>query len=143
MLPKFQVFSDGGSRGNPGPSGAGWLIKKEGKVIQKGRKFLGVQTNNYAEYSALLFAIHELRVLCSITEDSLCFQKEEVEFFLDSELIVKQLKGEYKVKNKGLKPLYEKAMRGLDDFEWSAIHILREKNTEADALANMAMDERF
>ena len=126
------AYVDGGSRGNPGPSGYGVVFEDEmGRPVAELSEFLGRQTNNYAEYSALLAALnytlrHEFKALKVIS---------------DSELLVKQINGEYKVSNPALKELHGRAMKMLDQFDYFEIkHVLRGKNREADRLANLAMD---
>lgn len=123
---------DGGARGNPGPAGYGAYIRDaEGRVIAQLSEYLGHKTNNFAEYSALLAALdyaiaHNYRALKVIS---------------DSELMVRQMTGQYKVNSADLKPLYEKArslVRQLDKF--AIEHVLRVKNQHADRLANAAMD---
>ena len=123
---------DGGARGNPGPAGYGVAIQDStGRPVAELSEYLGKQTNNYAEYSGLLGALtyaleHGYRAL---------------KVFSDSELMVKQIKGQYKVKNPALQELHGKAtkmIRKLDKFEIQ--HVLREKNRDADRLANEAMD---
>jgi len=124
---------DGGSRGNPGPSGYGAVIEDaQGRVVARLSQFLGRQTNNYAEYSGLL------AVLKWASENGV----KRLRVVSDSELMVKQMKGLYKVKNPGLLPLWEEAKRlaaRLDRFEMR--HTLRGGNQEADRLANDAMDK--
>ena len=124
---------DGGSRGNPGPSGYGAVIEDaQGRVVARLSQFLGHQTNNYAEYSGLL------AVLAWANEHG----AKRLRVVSDSELMVKQMKGLYKVKNPGLLPLWEEAKRlaaRLDRFEMR--HTLRGGNQEADRLANEAMDK--
>jgi probable phosphoglycerate mutase len=128
----FIAHCDGGARGNPGPSGYGAVIEDpHGQVVARLSEFLGRQTNNYAEYSALL------AVLAWAIEHN----SKRLRVFSDSELMVKQMKGQYKVKNPGLRPLWEEAKRlaaSLDRFEMR--HTLRGGNKEADRLANEAMD---
>jgi ribonuclease HI len=128
----YTAHCDGGSRGNPGPSGFGAVIEgPDHHVAARLSHFLGTQTNNYAEYSALLAVLewaikHEVRRLRVIS---------------DSELMVRQMKGQYKVSNAGLRPLWEEARRRagwLERFELR--HTLRGGNQEADRLANEAMD---
>jgi ribonuclease HI len=129
----YTAHCDGGSRGNPGPSGFGAVIEDpEGQVVARLSEFLGKQTNNYAEYSGLLAVLdwalkNGARRLCVVS---------------DSELMVRQMKGRYKVKSPGLQPLWEEAQRRtakLEDFEMR--HTLRGGNKDADRLANQAMDE--
>lgn len=123
---------DGASRGNPGRAGAGAVIKDlDGNVIRELKEYLGIATNNTAEYKALLLA------LTAVTEMGI----KNVKVFADSELMVKQLNGVYKVKSEDLKPLYTKAIvlsKGFDSFEIS--HVYRENNSLADSLANEAID---
>jgi probable phosphoglycerate mutase len=123
---------DGGSRGNPGPSGYGAVIEDaQGRVVARLSEFLGRQTNNYAEYAGLI------AVLKWANDNG----AKRLRVVSDSELMVKQMKGQYKVKNPGLFPLWEEAKRRaakLDRFEMR--HTLRGGNREADRLANEAMD---
>ncbi len=134
----WEVYTDGGSRGNPGPAGVGVVIDKcqDGvckNVVEK-HKFLGSATNNQAEYQALLLALHELVVLKP---------EEDMNFYLDSRLVVEQVKGNYKMKNEVLKPLFENVQLLLKEFNQKVIftYIPRERNKRADSLANDAMDE--
>ena len=123
---------DGGSRGNPGPAGYGAVIEDpQGRVVARLSEFLGVQTNNYAEYSGLV------AVLKWANENG----TKSLRVVSDSELMVKQMKGLYKVKSPGLIPLWQEAKRlaaRLEGFEMR--HTLRGGNKEADRLANDAMD---
>ena len=123
---------DGGSRGNPGPSGYGAVIEDaQGRVVARLSEYLGRQTNNYAEYSGLL----------AVLAWALKNGHKRLRVVSDSELMVKQMKGQYKVASPGLRPLWEEAMRlagRLDRFEMR--HTLRGGNKEADQLANEAMD---
>ena len=137
-MKSFTIYTDGAAKGNPGPASAGWVILSgEGKLISEGKKYLGEMTNNQAEYRALLLALAELQ------------KKEKAEevrlnLHADSELMVKQLKGEYKVKNEGLRPLFREATLTLSKFAGFSIkYIPREENSEADRLANEAIEERF
>jgi ribonuclease HI len=128
----FTGHCDGGSRGNPGPSGYGAVVEDpQGRVVARLGKFLGIQTNNYAEYSGLL------AVLQWAIENG----ARRLRVVSDSELMVKQIKGQYKVASPVLRPLYEEARRlsrQLERFEMR--HTLRGGNQEADRLANEAMD---
>lgn len=130
----FELFVDGASRGNPGEAGAGAVIKDgAGKTIRRLKKYLGVTTNNMAEYNALLMGLEAARSMGI----------KELSVFADSELMIKQLKGEYKVRSEDLRPLYEKAVGLLKVFErYKVRHIYRENNSAADALANEAIDSR-
>lgn len=125
--------SDGGARGNPGPAGAGFVIEVGGDTVCRGGRYLGECTNNVAEYEALLWGLENVRAL----------GHDEVSVFADSELLVKQINGQYRVKNEGLKPLFVRALsllRGFRSFE--VAHVRREANKDADAMANEAMDLR-
>ncbi len=123
---------DGGARGNPGPAGYGVIFEDEvGRPVAQLSEFLGRQTNNYAEYSGLLAALNY----------TLRHGFKALKVFSDSELMVKQINGEYKVSNPTLKELHERAMKLIDQLDYFEIdHVLREKNREADRLANLAMD---
>ncbi|HEV2645968.1 MAG TPA: ribonuclease HI family protein [Acidobacteriaceae bacterium] len=130
--PWISAHCDGGSRGNPGPAGFGALVQDaDGAVLAELSEFLGIQTNNFAEYSGLLASI----------DFALAHGHRRLRVVSDSELMVKQIQGKYQVKSPGLKPLYEQAKKKiaqLDGFEIS--HALRHKNKDADRLANEAMD---
>jgi ribonuclease HI len=129
---KLIINSDGGARGNPGPAGLGVIIKTDtGKVVAKISEYLGVATNNQAEYQAILAGIAKAKELGA----------EAIDFYLDSELAVKQLNREYKVRNKELAPLYVKIYNLTLQFKKvTFFHVRREFNKEADVLANEAMD---
>ena len=123
---------DGGARGNPGPAGFGAVVYDEtGRTVAELSEYLGKQTNNYAEYSGLLASLtYALQNGCT-----------SLKVFSDSELMVKQIKGQYKVNNPALKELHGRArgmIQRLDSFVIT--HVLREKNRDADRLANQAMD---
>lgn len=126
------AFCDGGSRGNPGPAGYGVYIQDEnGAKIAELSEFLGKKTNNFAEYSGLLAAL----------EYALGHGHTHLKAVADSELLVKQIKGQYRVNSPELRPLYEEARRRIGQLEGFQIqHVLREKNRRADQLANEAMD---
>lgn len=128
------IYADGGSRGNPGPSGCGVAIKnaQDNSVIAGFSQFLGIATNNVAEYSGLVLGLKEAQRL----------GYQHVEVRMDSELVVKQMLGVYKVKNENLKPLYFEAQKLSRSFNTFKIaHVRREQNKEADRLANEAMDQ--
>ncbi len=126
------AYVDGGARGNPGPAGYGVLLQDlSGKTVAELSRYLGRQTNNYAEYSGLIAAL----------EYALEHGYDSLRVISDSELMVRQMKGIYKVRNANLLSLYEKARalsRKLKSFEIG--HVLRGKNRDADRLANEAMD---
>ncbi len=130
---KLIIFTDGGARGNPGPAGIGIVIYDEKKkLVAEFSAFLGVATNNQAEYQALIAALKKAGELGA----------SELDCYLDSELVVKQLKREYKVKNKDLAPLFLTIHNlSLNFKKISYTHIPRERNQEADRLANEAMDK--
>ena len=129
------MYTDGGSRGNPGPAGAGAAIFKDGKEVAHVSKFLGTRTNNWAEYEALILALEKTAAV---------FKRplERVLVRMDSELIVKQMKGEYRVKDPELKKQYARvqALIAQHHFGVRFEHVRREQNTRADELANDAMD---
>jgi ribonuclease HI len=129
----WTLFTDGASRGNPGPAGAGAaLFDTEGHELAARSLALGHCTNNAAEYRALLLGLQTaLELGCA-----------RLDIRLDSELIVRQLQGRYKVKHETLKPLFEETRRLLDRLEgWSVDHVPRERNKRADQLANQGIDE--
>jgi ribonuclease HI len=132
---RLRVYSDGAARGNPGPAGAGAvLVEPSGQVVDRLGKFLGVQTNNYAEYMGLLLGLKRAREL----------GVSEVEVYADSELMIRQLGGRYQVKSTSLRPLYEEAVRLLNDFSRvKLVHVPREMNAAADEMSNRAIDERL
>jgi ribonuclease HI len=131
---KVTIYIDGGARGNPGPAAAGIVISDgDGTALRESGVYIGEATNNVAEYTGLVRAL----------EAALAMEATEVEAYSDSELVVKQMAGEYRVKNKGLIPLYEEATYFSKQFDvFSLTHVRREKNVKADALVNMAIDCR-
>lgn len=133
----FILYADGGSRGNPGPSGAGALVRdEEGTQVVTVSEFLGNATNNIAEYTALLRALEGLRLLLGTAVSG-----ASVDARLDSQLVVRQMNGEYKIKHPNIIPLAAKVKEVAHAFKAvSFTHVYREDNTEADQLANEAMD---
>jgi ribonuclease HI len=127
------AHSDGGARGNPGPAGYGVIIKDEtGKKVAALSQYLGHQTNNFAEYQGLIAAL----------EYAVEHGPKALRLISDSELLVRQIKGIYKVKNPTLKDLHARAKELIAQLEWFSIdHALRQHNREADELANAAMDK--
>ncbi len=132
---RLRLYSDGAARGNPGPAGAGAvLVEPSGQVVDKLGKFLGHQTNNYAEYMGLLMGLKRAREL----------NVREVEVFADSELMIRQLGGRYQVKSPSLRPLYLETLQVLNGFERvKLVHVPREMNRAADEMSNRAIDERM
>lgn len=130
------IFTDGGSRGNPGPSGAGAAIFKGDTEIGTVSKFLGIRTNNWAEYEALILALETTHKLLGGPITS------KVTVKMDSELIIKQMRGEYKVKNPDMKVKHQRVkeliLESFPNIEF--VHVRREYNKRADELANDAMD---
>lgn len=133
----FTIHADGGSRGNPGPSGAGAMIRDHlGNSVASVSKFLGNRTNNYAEYEAVILAFETLAKLVGKKVGS-----TDVEVKMDSELVVKQMKGLYKVKHPVMKAQYARLIQAGAAFsKVTFTHVFREENGDADALANEAMD---
>ena len=129
---KLYIYADGGARGNPGPAGIGVVIyDSKKKKLKEFYKYIGEATNNNAEYNALIQGLEEARSMGA----------EEVVVNLDSELVVNQLNGEYRVKSPDMKSLFEKAVEALKKFKAFEIrHIDRAENKEADKLANKAMN---
>ena len=132
-MDKVVVHVDGGARGNPGPAAAAAVATTpQGDELSERSSFIGEATNNVAEYRALLLGLELARELGA----------REVEVVNDSELVARQIGGEYKVKHAGLKPLYLEAMRALRDFErWSVRSVRREGNVRADELVNETLDD--
>ena len=126
------AYTDGGARGNPGPAGYGVIIKDEtGRKVAGLSEYVGHQTNNFAEYQGLIAAL----------EYALEHGPKALKVISDSELMVKQIKGIYKVKNSTLQDLHARAKQVISQLDWFSIgHALREQNQEADRLANDAMD---
>jgi ribonuclease HI len=136
---KITVNTDGASRGNPGPGAIGVVIANEkGEVIKKYDEFLGDRvTNNEAEYEAIIFSLKKLKLL--LGKDKV--KKIEVEFKSDSELLVMQLSGKYKIVEKTLQELFMKIWNLKTEFgRMDFVHVPRERNKEADKLANQALD---
>ncbi len=137
MKENIELFSDGGSRGNPGPAASAFVAEKNGKILFSESKYIGVQTNNVAEYSAVILALKWLK---RYTDKN---KTDEIIFYLDSLLITNQLKGIYKIKNENLKKYYL-LIRKLESQITSFIiykHIYREKNKMADYLVNKCLDK--
>ena len=128
------IYTDGASRNNPGEAGAGVFIIQDDKPVARIARYLGTATNNVAEYTAAIIGL----------EHAVKLEVSRVKLFADSELLVKQLNGQYRVKNEGLKPLYNRAKELIAKIGSVEVqYIPRAQNREADALANKAIDEKL
>lgn len=134
----FTIHGDGGSRGNPGPAGSGAVIRNEGgELVATVSQFLGVRTNNYAEYEAVILAFQTLQKIVPREARG----STSVDVKLDSELVVKQVNKIYKVKHPVIKEQFARLGDALAPFgRVEFIHVPRAENSDADALANEAMD---
>ena len=130
----WRLFVDGASRNNPGMSGAGIHLLKNNRTVKKVGFYLGIKTNNQAEYAALLIGIYYLMQYWQPTD--------AVEILSDSQLLVRQLNGEYKVRHPDLKPLHLLAKSLLHTIPCKITHVLREKNYIADEMANVGIDKK-
>src|SRR3972149_3529867 len=131
----IDVFCDGGARGNPGPAAWGLVIKKDGRTIKEDCGYIGIATNNFAEYTALVEALSCL---------AKNFKGESAKIYLDSKLAVSQLNGEYKIKNLNISKLVRvvrEIEKSLGDIVYN--HIPRDQNKEADRLVNKALDDQL
>lgn len=129
---KIKVFCDGGSRGNPGPAASGVVfLNQDNEVLYEFSQYLGETTNNQAEYRAVLLAIDKMHELAYRVAD----------FYLDSELVTKQLNGEYRIKNLELKPVYDKIKQLSQDLQITFTHVRREFNKLADQQVNICLDQ--
>jgi ribonuclease HI len=127
------IYTDGGSRNNPGNAGIGAVIYVNGEKRAEVSEFLGVQTNNWAEYEGVARALAKAK--------ELCFENLSTEVRMDSKLVVEQIARNWKIKEPTLRPQAEKVWKLMEKFpDIKLVHIPREKNAEADALANAAMD---
>ncbi len=132
---RTRLYTDGAARGNPGPAGAGAVIvSPQGHIVAKIGKFLGENTNNYAEYMGLILGLKRAKAMGI----------KALDVFADSELLVRQLNGEYQVKAENLRPLFEEARQLLAGFpEVTLRHVRREENQAADEMSNRAIDQRL
>lgn len=129
---KLIIYTDGGARGNPGPAAIGLVIYLNKKLVKKYSKFIGEATNNQAEYQAVIYGLEQARRI----------KAEEIDFYLDSELLVEQLNRRSKIKNLELGRLFVKIWNLTQSFKKVNFHYIpREKNKEADALVNLALDK--
>lgn len=131
-MERLILWTDGGARGNPGPAGIGVVLTDaQGELVAEIAEYIGEATNNQAEYRALIAGLTRAQELAATV----------VDIRMDSELVVRQLQGEYKVKNENMKPLYAQATALLKTFaRYTIQHVRREQNTEADKLVNQALD---
>lgn len=127
-----QIFTDGGSRGNPGPAAYGFVVKKDNRIIHEQNGYIGIATNNFAEYTALIEALTWLEKHS---------KEQRLEFFLDSQLVVSQVNGIYKVKNANIRDFIFKVRTLESNFSTIVYqHVPRIKNQEADRQVNIALD---
>jgi ribonuclease HI len=134
---KYTIHTDGGSRGNPGPASIGVVIEGDAIGKKEYSEYIGIATNNEAEYKAIVFAMKKVKLLISSDKAA----KADLDFYLDSELLVKQLNHEYKVKDNGIQKLFlEVHNLRLDFGKISFHHVPRERNKSADRLVNEALD---
>ena len=130
---KLEIYTDGGSRGNPGPAGIGVVIWHGNELVGTYAKYIGEATNNQAEYQAVLYALEQAKRL----------RAEQIDIYLDSELAVSQLNRQFKIKDPDLGSLFVKCWNLMIGFKKVKFHhIPREKNREADKLVNKAIDKR-
>lgn len=133
--PEYVCYCDGGSRGNPGPSGYGIYIEKNNKPFLKYGNYIGITTNNVAEYQSLITTLEYLKR----------FEAKKILIYMDSQLVVKQILGEYKVKQDHIKILHKKAKDLLEEINptsFTISHVYRASNKYADEMANKAMDQQ-
>jgi ribonuclease HI len=133
------INTDGGARGNPGPAAAGAVIRKDGEIVATVAQYLGAQTNNWAEYEALILALEEAHG--TLGEE---LAKASVEIRMDSQLIVRQMEGRYKVKEPSLKEKHARVTDLISAYAPHArfVHVPREENGDADKLVNQVLDAR-
>jgi len=133
-LKTLRLRTDGAARGNPGPAGAGILIEDDqGIRLQARHRWLGQMTNNQAEYHALVEGLKAVKE----------WKPDRLEIYLDSKLVVEQIKGQYKIKEPELQKLHAQARQLLEGLQYEIKHVAREENRGADHLANMAIDEKL
>ncbi|HVU75723.1 MAG TPA: ribonuclease HI family protein [Candidatus Paceibacterota bacterium] len=133
-MPKIVINTDGGARNNPGPAGAGFVIREGDHLLFEGKQYLGSQTNNWAEYEAVALALAQAK--------SLGLSDREVEVRMDSKLVVEQVMGNWKIKEPTLKPQLAKVKVLLGDFPgYQFVYVPRAENADADRLVNEAIDE--
>jgi ribonuclease HI len=131
---RLVIYTDGAARGNPGPAGAGAILRdlSSGEVVAEIARFLGIRTNNYAEWTAVELALAEAMLLGA----------RQVDLRMDSELVARQISGRYRVKHPDLKPIHARVMGMLARLDGYTVgHVPRELNKEADHLSNVAIDD--
>ena len=136
-MSKVEIYFDGASRNNPGPAGAGGVIKEDGRVVKKYHRYLGKKTNNEAEYLAALLGVRVVK--------KLGLRPSQLVFIGDSSLVIEQLAGKFKIKNGRLKKLHWQVREEILSLGSGGVdfrHIERAKNSQADKLANQAIDEK-
>jgi ribonuclease HI len=132
---RILIYTDGAARGNPGPAGLGAILRdgQTGEVLAELARFLGIRTNNYAEWTAVEEAVREALELGA----------NQVDLRMDSELVARQINGRYRVKHADLKPIHARVMAMLGQLDGYTVgHVPRELNKDADRLSNVAIDER-
>ena len=132
---RILIYTDGAARGNPGPAGLGAILRdaKTGEVLAELARFLGIRTNNYAEWTAVEEAVRQALELGA----------SQVDLWMDSELVARQITGRYRVKHADLKPIHARVMAMLGQLDGYTVgHVPRELNKDADRLSNVAIDER-
>lgn len=132
---EWKLFIDGASRNNPGPSGAGIYLERQGVLVTKNGYYLGIKTNNQAEYLALLLGLF---VLIDQVQ-----KKDKVYIVSDSQLLVRQINGIYKIKDTKLRLLYTLCKEKMNTINATIEHVLRDENVEADAMANYGIDRKI
>ncbi len=136
MENNFKIYTDGGARGNPGPAAVGIVIKGPG-VDKKFGEYIGETTNNEAEYRAVIIALKKLKQIIGNETAG----QAKIEFYIDSELLARQINGEYKIKEENLQKLFIELWNAKSDFkEVTFTHVLRGKNKEADKMVNEVLD---
>lgn len=133
-MKEIEIYTDGGSRGNPGLAACAFVVYENDQIIFERSLFLGTTTNNVAEYSGVLNAIEWCLGLSA---------KCQIEFYLDSELVVKQMKGEYRIKDAKLEKLFNKIQFQISNFKFQIVwhHVPRAQNSRADFLVNQELDK--
>lgn len=134
----IKIYCDGGARGNPGPSASAFVVIKDGKIVYKSSKYLGIRTNNFAEYTAVIMGLSWLSKDFSFCEEG------KIKFILDSQLVVRQLRGEYRVKSESLRKLFKLVILYREKIpkEIFFIYTSRTNNRMSDRLVNQELDTK-